>query len=147
MRPCPEEQNMKPFLPRILGNGSFSMTSNRRRSYAWGAGRVAFLLHRDAIQRALNQGHAMAVIHRAHAEALGIGYDQFVDYVAQYLERPTMGRSTRKRKAPEQLVTAERSGTLAREPPDPPRLTRPDKLSPSSPSTSISIPCRSIRRT
>jgi len=69
------------------------MTMERGRKNPWGSGRVAFFLYRDAIQRALDEGHSMAAIHRQHADALGIGYDQFANYVGQYLRRPAAGRA------------------------------------------------------
>ena len=68
------------------------MTMKRGRKNHWGSGRVAFFLYRDAIQRALDEGYSMAAIHRQHDDALGIGYDQFANYVGQYLRRPAAGR-------------------------------------------------------
>jgi hypothetical protein len=51
----------------------------------WGAGRMAFLTRRKAIQAELDAGRSLAAVHAQHREALGIGYVQSTRYVRQYL--------------------------------------------------------------
>ncbi len=54
------------------------------RKREWGAGRMAFLTRRKAIQAELDAGRSLAAVHAAH-RALGIGYVQFTRYVRHYL--------------------------------------------------------------
>jgi hypothetical protein len=63
----------------------------------WGAGRMAFLTRRKAIQAELDAGRSLAAIHGEHREALGIGYVQFTRYVRHYLRS---GSDARSRPAP-----------------------------------------------
>jgi hypothetical protein len=58
-----------------------------REKREWGAGRMAFLTRRKAIQAELDAGRSLAAVHAAHRETLGIGYVQFTRYVRQYLRR------------------------------------------------------------
>jgi hypothetical protein len=61
------------------------LAGSMREKREWGAGRMAFLTRRKAIQAELDAGRSLAAIHAAHREALGIGYVQFTRYVRQYL--------------------------------------------------------------
>jgi hypothetical protein len=73
----------------------------------WGAGRMAFLNRRKAIQAELDAGRSLAAIHAGHRDALGIGYVQFTRYVRHYLRsgseapsRPQPVRTPPDREAP-----------------------------------------------
>ena len=49
------------------------MTENTQK-VSRGAGRVAFLAHRDVIKRMLDQGYTRQAIYDDHKAALGFGY-------------------------------------------------------------------------
>jgi hypothetical protein len=72
-------ETLKPH-PEMLPTGSM------RKKREWGAGRMAFLTRRKAIQAELDAGRSLAAVHAQHREALGIGYVQFTRYVRQYLQ-------------------------------------------------------------
>jgi hypothetical protein len=58
----------------------------------WGAGRMAFLTRRKAIQAELDAGRSLAAVHAEHRESLGIGYVQFTRYVRHYLRQASDAR-------------------------------------------------------
>jgi hypothetical protein len=78
----------------------------------WGAGRMAFLTRRKAIQAELDAGRSLAAIHAEHRETLGIGYVQFTRYVRQYLRREseTRPRPPPVRTSPENAAATPRQG-------------------------------------
>ena len=63
-----------------------------REKREWGAGRMAFLTRRKAIQTELDAGGSLAAVHAEHRDALGIGYVQFTRYVRQYLREASDAR-------------------------------------------------------
>jgi hypothetical protein len=93
-------ETLKPH-PEMLPAGSM------RKKREWGAGRMAFLTRRKAIQAELDAGRSLAAVHGEHHEALGIGYVQFTRYVRHYLRgsgearpRPQPVRTPPDREAP-----------------------------------------------
>ena len=54
----------------------------------WGAGRVAFLAHLEAIRTAVEAGWPLSAIYDEHRGALGISYSNFTRYVARYVRQP-----------------------------------------------------------
>jgi hypothetical protein len=71
-------ETLKPYS-EVLPAGSM------QKKREWGAGRMAFLTRRKAIQAELDAGRSLAAVHAEHREALGIGYVQFTRYVRHYL--------------------------------------------------------------
>jgi hypothetical protein len=63
-----------------------------REKREWGAGRMAFLTRRKAIQAELDAGRSLAAIHAGHRDALGIGYVQFTRHVRHYLRKGSAAR-------------------------------------------------------
>jgi hypothetical protein len=63
-----------------------------REKREWGAGRMAFLTRRKAIQAELDAGRSLAAVHAEHRESLGIGYVQFTRYVRHYLREASDAR-------------------------------------------------------
>jgi hypothetical protein len=68
------------------------LAGSMREKREWGAGRMAFLTRRKAIQAELDAGRSLAAVHAEHREALGIGYVQFTRYVRQYLREASDAR-------------------------------------------------------
>ena len=61
------------------------MTENTQK-VSRGAGRVAFLAHRDVIKRMLDQGYTRQAIYDDHKAALGFGYKYFAKCVNKYIK-------------------------------------------------------------
>jgi hypothetical protein len=78
-------ETLKPYS-EVLPAGSM------QKKREWGAGRMAFLTRRKAIQAELDAGRSLAAVHAEHRDALGIGYVQFTRYVRHYLRRGSDAR-------------------------------------------------------
>ena len=52
-----------------------------------GAGRVAFLARIDTFREMIEAGNTMQVIYEKYQSHLGIGYNQFVNYVNRYIRK------------------------------------------------------------
>jgi hypothetical protein len=51
-----------------------------------GAGRVAFLARKDAIKEKVDAGHTLITVYEEYQKDLGIGYVQFLNYVAKFIK-------------------------------------------------------------
>lgn len=73
-----------------------------------GAGRVAFLARKDAIAAKVEAGHTLITVYEEYQKELGIGYVQFLNYVAKYVK----GKSP-ENKATEPIETATKEKELS----------------------------------
>jgi hypothetical protein len=76
----------------LNANPGLRLAGSMREKREWGAGRMAFLTRRKAIQTELDAGRSLAAVHGEHRDALGIGYVQFTRYVRQYLREASDAR-------------------------------------------------------
>lgn len=60
----------------------------------YGAGRVAFIAHLDAIKHELDQGWPMTTVYGKFEKEIGVSYHQFRRYVKKFLASPTPDKSS-----------------------------------------------------
>ncbi|MCT2388848.1 TraK family protein [Erwinia pyrifoliae] len=60
----------------------------------YGAGRVAFIAHLDAIKNELDQGWPMTVVYSKFETEIGVSYHQFRRYVKKFLVDPHQEESS-----------------------------------------------------
>ncbi|WP_168409166.1 TraK family protein [Erwinia amylovora] len=60
----------------------------------YGAGRVAFIAHLDAIKNELDQGWPMTTVYGKFEKEIGVSYHQFRRYVKKFLAPPSQEKSS-----------------------------------------------------